>query len=180
MQSRSRVPAIMAAALAAVLFLAGAGSAAAQQKIVVVNLDYIVANAPAGKGLQAKLEKFQEEARAEVASKQEAAKAIRQRIADGVNSLSEDKLAEMQQEFEAAQLAVKQLQENKQREGRKMQEEGLKEIEQQLGPIFEQVRDEGGYDLILNNVPGVVLMVGEGVDITQEVVDKLGSGSEGG
>ena len=180
MQSRSRVPAITTAALAAVLFLAGAGSAAAQQKIVVVNLDYIVANSPAGKDLQTQLEKFQEQAKGEVVSKQDAVKAIRQRMVDGANSLSEDKLAEMQQEFEAAQLAVKQLQENKQREGRKMQEEGLKEIEQQLGPIFEQVRDEGGYDLILNNVPGVVLMVGEGVDITQEVVDKLGSGSEGG
>ena len=174
MPSRIRVSGLLFAALAAAL--AGAGAAAAQERpinIGVVNLDYVVANSPAGKALQEKLKAFQEEAQKEIDAKTDAARAIQQRGVDGANSLSEDKLAELQQELEDAQIAIRRLQETKQREGRKMQEEGLKEIEKQLEPVFTAVRDEGGYDLILNNVPGVVLMVGEGVDITQKVVDKL-------
>jgi Skp family chaperone for outer membrane proteins len=57
-----------------------------------------------------------------------------------------------------------------------MQSEGLREIEKQLEPVFEKVRDEGGYDLILNRVPGVVVMAGQRVDITQKVIDRLNSG----
>ncbi len=174
MPSRLRLFGLLLAALAVALF--AAGTAAAQERpinIAVVNLDYVVANSPAGKALQGNLEQFQKDAQAEVEAQAEGARAIRQRIADGVNSLSEDKLAELQQQFEDAQLANRRLQEKKQREGRKMQEEGLKEIEQQLEPVFKQVRDEGGYDLILNNVPGVVVMAGERIDITQKVIDKL-------
>lgn len=163
------------AALAAI----GAGTSAGQEqpiKIAVVNLEYIVAQAPAGKDLQAKLGKFQEEIKAEAESKNAKAREIRQRIAEGANSLSEAKLAELQQEFEDAQIAIRRFQDDKQREGRKMQEEGLKDIEKQLEPVFKQVRDEGGYDLILNNVPGVVVMIGERIDITQKVIDQLAAG----
>ncbi len=180
MPNRIRLSGLLLAALAVALF--ATGTAAAQEppaKIAVVNLDYIVANSPAGKALQGKMEQFQKSAQAEVEAQAESARAIRQRVADGVNSLSEDKLAELQQQFEDAQLAGRRLQEKKQREGRKMQEEGLKDIEQQLEPVFQQVRDEGGYDLILNNVPGVVVMAGERIDITQKVVEKLKAAAGG-
>ena len=182
MPSRIRVSGLLFAAIAAAALAAGAASVAAQERPInvgVVNLDYVVANSPAGKALQEKLAKFQEEAQGEIDAKTAATAAIRQRGVDGANSLTEEKLAELQQELEDAQIAVRRLRETKQREGQKMQEEGLKEIEKQLEPVFTAVRDEGGYDLILNNVPGVVLMVGEGVDITQKVVDKLKAGGGG-
>lgn len=179
MQSRiPNLPAIFLAA-SALGALSGAGGAAAQERpitIGVVNLDYVVAQSPAGKELQAKLEKFQQESRAEVESRIEEARSIRQLMADGANSLSEDKLTELQQEWEDSQLAIRRLQDDKQRAGRKMQEEGLKVIEKQLEPVFERVRDAGGYDLILNNVPGVVVMVGERVEITQKVLDAMNAG----
>jgi len=46
-------------------------------------------------------------------------------------------------------------------------------IEKQLEPIFKKIQEENGYDLILNNVPGVVVMANENVDITQLVVDRM-------
>jgi len=164
--------------LAAVLLTAAlaAGKAAAQDapvKVAVVNLDYIVANSPAGKSLQAKLDAFRTDVQAEAEKRAETARDLRRRIAEGANTLSEDKLAELQRQYEDAQIDIKRYQDDKQREGQKMQADGLKGIENELEPVFTKVRDEGGYDLILNNVPGVVVMISPRIDITQQVVDRL-------
>lgn len=167
---------ILAACLVAVAVLALplAGKAqSAPVKIGVVNLDYIVANSSEGKQLQARLQQFQQTIQAEAAQKNEAARAIRQQIAEGANSLSEDRLSELQKQYEDAQIAIKRYQDDKQREGRKIQEEGLRAIEKQLEPVFRAVRDEEGFDIILNNVPGTVVMVSERVDVTQKVIDRL-------
>ncbi len=142
-------------------------------KIAVVDLDAVVAQSPAGQALNNKLEQFQKQVQTEIDTMTNRAKELRQRLADGVNSLSEEKLAELQKQFEDEGIKMKRLKDDKTREGQKMQNEGLRDIEKQLEPVFKQVRDEGGYDIILNKVPGVVVMAGERVDITQKVLAKL-------
>ncbi len=142
-------------------------------KIVVVDLERVVAQSAAGQALQASLAKFQERVKTEGEAKAAAARDIRQRIADGANSLSEEKLNQLQKDYEDATIDIRRFQDDKQREGQKMQGEGLREIERQLQPVFEKIRDEGGYDLILNNVAGVVVMANEKVDITPMVVEQL-------
>jgi Skp family chaperone for outer membrane proteins len=155
------------------LFTAPAFAQGDAIKIAVVDLDVVVAQSPAGKELNSKLERFQQQVQAEIDTMTNKAKELRQRLADGVNSLSEDKLAELQKQFEDEGIRMKRLKDDKTREGQKMQNEGLREIEKQLEPIFKQVRDEGGYDIILNRVPGMVVMASERVDITQRVIDRL-------
>lgn len=164
----------------AVLALPLAGSAqSAPIKIAVVNLDYLVANSSQGKELQARLSTFQQEVRAEIEKKQASGRAIRQQMADGANSLSEDKLSELQKKYEDATIDIKRYQDDKQREGQKMQAEGLRKIEEELEPAFKAIRDEEGFDLILNNVPGSVIMASERVDITQKVLDRLNASAGG-
>ena len=164
-------------ALVALSFLAVPSIPAVAQeaplKIAVVDLEFIVASSPGGKALQKKLADFSEQIGAEVNNRRSAAAAIRQQLADGVNTLSEERLTRLQQDLEDAQIAIKRYQDDKQREGQKMQADGLREIEEQLKPVFEQITAERGYDLILNNVPGVIVMAGPRADITQEVLDKL-------
>ena len=142
-------------------------------KIVVVDLERVVAASTAGEALQARLAKFQEDVRAEGERKTVAARAIRQRISDGTNSLSEDRLADLQRQYDDAALAIRRFRDDKQREGQEMQTTGLREIEKVLEPVLEKLRDERGYDLIFNNVPGVVVMANQRVDITQLVIDRL-------
>ena len=182
--NRQMIQATQAIAIALLLASAAAAPMAQAQstdngnggiKIGVVDLDFIVAQSPAGKALQSKLEAFQKRIREEGESKAEAARDLRTRIAEGANTLSDDKLAELQRQYEDAQVAIRRFQDDKQREGQKMQQEGLREVEKQLEPVFERIRDSGGYDLILNNVPGVVVMAGERVDITKMVLDELNS-----
>lgn len=165
--------------LAVVALAALTVPASAQQavNIAVVDLDFVVAQSPAGKALGQKLEAFQKQAQSEAEAKQKAAVDLRKRMAEGVNSLSEEKLAELQKQYEDIMIDIRRFRDDKQREGQKMQDEGLKEIEKQLEPVFEKVRDENGYDLILNRVPGVVVMAGERVDITKKVIEALNAGN---
>ena len=159
--------------LAALISTLPAGAQDAPVRIAVVNLDFIVAQSPGGRDLQARLEQFQRDVQAQADVINAAALDIRQRMTDGVNTLSEEKLAELQKQLEDKQIELRRFRDDKQREGQKMQNEGLQQIERQLEPVFEKIRDEGGYDLILNNVPGVVVMAGPRVDITQKVVEAL-------
>jgi outer membrane protein len=145
-------------------------------KIAVVDLDRLVAQSTAGQKLQARLEKFQQDTQAEAEALTEKAREIRQRIAEGANSLSENALADLQKQYEDQTVAIRRLRDDKQREGQKIQQEGLREIERQLEPVFIQIRDQGGYDLILNNVPGVVVMAADRVDITQQAIDRFNAG----
>ena len=144
-------------------------------KIAVVDLEAVVALSPGGKALGRELEEFEAQVKAQVEEMRQQGQAVSQRIQEGRNSLSEDKLAEMQKEMEDLNIAIRRLVDDKQREGQKKQQEGLKRIEKQLEPVFNAIRDEEGYDLILNRVPGVVVMAGERVDITQKVIERLES-----
>ncbi len=169
---KAHVTLIALALVLGVLLATGAGAQEALT-IVVVDLERVVAQSAAGQALQAQLVKFQEDVKAQGEAKAAAARDIRQRIADGANSLSEDKLNQLQKDYEDATIDIRRFQDDKQREGQKMQTEGLREIEKQLQPVFEKIRDEGGYDLILNNVAGVVVMANDKVDITPLVVERL-------
>ena len=146
--------------------------------IAVVDLDFVVSQSPAGQALGKRLEDFQKQAKGELETKQGAAVELRNRIRDGVNSLSEEKLTELQKQYEDIMIEIKRFGDDKQRQGQKMQEEGLREIEKQLEPVFEKIRDDNGYDLILNRVPGVVVMAGERVDITKKVIEALNAGKQ--
>lgn len=173
----SRLP---SAALALVLAFLNVTVASAQDtvptlRIAVVDLERVVMQSASGKALQGRLEEFQRQISVQAEQMQSEGRDLRQRIADGVNTLSEEKLAELQKQYEDKTIEIRRFRDDKQREGQKMQAEGLREIESQLEPIFEQVRDELGLDLILNNVPGVVVMANEKADITEEVVARLNS-----
>ena len=160
----------------ALLFSVASQPAEAQEtslKIAVVDLEVVVAGSEAGKALQVKLEQFQNQVQDEGKALNDQGRDIQRRIAEGANSLTEDKLAELQKQLEDATIALRRFRDDKQREGQKMQTDGLKEIEAKLEPIFKKIQEEEGYDLILNNIPGVVVMANENVDITGKVIERL-------
>jgi outer membrane protein len=155
----------------AILFLAGA--AVAQQapiRIAVIDLDRLVAQSVVGRQLQNKLEAFQQQVQTEGKALADKARATKQLIDDGAISLSQERLSELQAQFEDESTDVRRFTERKQREGTKMQNDGLKEIEDKLQPVLDKVQQDGNYDLILNRALGVVVMASERVDITAQVI----------
>lgn len=169
---------ILASAVGALVLAVGVMGAPASfaqdaVKIGVVNLDQVLVESQAGKDLQGSLDEFSSQVQAEGENKAQATLELRQQITDGASTLSQEKLTEMQGQYEALAADLRKFRDDKQREGQTLQQNGLKEIEQQLQPIFETIRDEGAYDLILNFAPGVVVMMSEKIDITEQVVERL-------
>lgn len=162
---------VMSAVLVAVP--ASLGAQEGGLKLAVVDVEAVVGQSTPGQELQARLQSFQQEISQELETLNQKAREIRQRATDGANSLSEERLNELNKQYEDATIAVRRFRDDKQREGQKMQEEGLREIERLLEPVFAQVREETGYDLILNRVPGVVLMASERVDITALMIERF-------
>ena len=158
------------------LFQGGFQALAAQEsaiKIAVVDLEQVFILSEPGKALQAKLQKFQTDVQAEGERMTEQANEIRKRATEGGQSLSDEKLAELQKELEDKTIEIRRFRDDKQRQGEKMKNEGLHVIETQLEPVFKALRDERDFDIILNSVPGIVVMATPKVDITEEIVKRL-------
>ncbi len=143
-------------------------------RIAVVNMEQVIAQSAAGSALNDKLKAFQEEAQQQIAEQQKTIQEMRQKVSDGVNSEDQAQLVNLQKQYEDATLQLRRFfSDDKQREVQKIRAEGLKGIEKQFDPVFEAIQEEFNYDLILNQQPGVVLMVGDRVNITDMVIERL-------
>lgn len=169
-------------ALASVFAVSLLGSTVAPQtalaqeepiKIAVVNMDQVIAQSAAGSALNEKLQAFQEEAQGQVEDQQKRIQELRQKVSDGVNSEDQAQLVNLQKQFEDATVQLRRFRDDKAREAQKIRAEGLQEIEKQFEPVFAAIQEEFDYDLILNQQAGVVMMVGERINITQMVIDRL-------
>lgn len=162
------------------LIVGWSGAALAQSDrpftIAVVDMEAVVTNSLNGRQLSEELDAFRQSVGSEVERRQNEARAVQQQIADGANSLSPERLAELRRNYDQAVADLRRYGEEQQREGQRRQEAGLRAIEQQLEPVFEQIQAEAGYDLILNRAPGVVIMAGERADITEQVIRRLEMG----
>ena len=165
----------------AILMIAGAAMAQqAPLRIAVIDLDRLVALSEVGKALQQKLEDLQKQVQADGTALADKARATKKLIDDGANSLSQERLTELQQQFEDEGVRVRRFTETKQREGAKMRDDGLREIEEKLQPVLDAVQTEGNYDLILNRALGVVVMASERIDITDQVIAAFNAAQSAG
>ena len=167
-------------ALLVLLVIGGlAPFAAAQDRainIAVVDLERVVAQSKGGKALQAKLNAFQSQVQAQGEAMAADAQKLREKIESGGAALKPVELAELQKAYEDATVKIRRFKDDKQREGQKIQSEGLRRIEVALQPVFAKIKEEQKLDLILNNVAGVVIMAGESVDITEPVLARVNAG----
>lgn len=154
------------------LLLAGVSSVAAQEgptKIAVVDIERIVTGSTAGQELQRNLDTFRQAAEQELQAKADAVAALKAQIT-ATSDLAER--GRLTKEYEQGAIELNRLQDDKQREGQKIQQDGLADIEKALGPIFKKIREEEGWDLILARTPGITLVVSDRVDITQQILDR--------
>lgn len=165
----------LGALVLSIALLSAAPAAHAQyaaSKVAVVDLEVVVGGSELGQRLQRDLAAFQDRARVELKAKQDEAVAVRAKITP---DLTPGELERLQKQYEDAAIAMKRLQDDKQREGQVLQDEGLKAIDLALGPILTAIREEEGFDLILNRTAGVVLLVSDRVDITRQVIERFNS-----
>jgi len=143
-------------------------------KIAVVDLDRVIVLSPLGQDMQKKLQKLQEDTQAQLKVHADKAQQIRQQA--NAPSASEDQLRTLQQQLEDENIAGRRIRDDAERQAKKIQDDALGKIQEQLRPVFERLRDQEGYDLIINNAPGVVVISSPTIDITDQVLSTLGSG----
>lgn len=165
LKSESGFPAVLLAAVAfAILAAGGSGAAIAQDDrpftIAVVDLDAVVANSPAGRALDQEIDAFQQSVQSEVDRRRDEARSLQQELREGAGTMTPARQAELRQSLERIMNDVRRYTDDQQREG-------------QLEPVLEQLQADMGYDVILNRVPGVVVMTGDRADITDEVIRRL-------
>lgn len=144
-------------------------------KIAVVDLDRVIVMSPLGQQMQQSLQKLQQDTQAQLKVHADKAQEIRQQA--NAPGASEDQLRALQQQLEDENIAGRRIRDDAERQAKKIQDDALGKIQEQLRPVFERLRDEEGYDLIINNAPGVVVIASPGIDITDQVLSTLGNTS---
>lgn len=173
---RARLAAIsLAAALGVVLAPA---SAVAQQedeaplKVGVVNVDAVALQSPAGQALQDQLAAFQAEVGAELQAREDAVRALEQRIAEA-DSLSGDETRALEREYQDVLTDFQRYRQDMQEEAAALQTEGQVAIREEIGPVLAAIQAELGYDLVLNSTSPIILFFSDRIDITQLAIDRL-------
>lgn len=154
--------------------------AVAQQKIAVIDTRRIVIESNTGKTAMEALTQVQQQKQQELSTKQQEVEQLRNRLNEGRLSLAEDRLQEMQTELEAKVVELRRLQEDAAAELERRRGNALKEIEDKVMPIINQVGEEQGYTLIFNKFESGLVFADETADITNLVIQRLDGGAAGG
>lgn len=178
----ARVPFVSVIVLAAVAFLslAAATPADAQVKVAVIDIQKVLAESASGKAAQTEIEALQQAKRSELEAKRQELLDLRKRAEEGALSLAEDKLAELQKEYEDKAIAFKRLEDDANRELQKRGEQLMGKIERQILPVINQLGQEQGYTLIFNKFQSGLVYAADSVDITGDVIARLDATNAGG
>jgi Skp family chaperone for outer membrane proteins len=165
----------LAAAFALALTAAAAQETAANNppKIAVVDLERVFLQSPSGQKLRDELKQLEDRTRAELDKHVRRLDELQQSMAG--KAPEEQRVLARQHEDE--ELAARRTRDDAQRQAAKIEADRRKEIEDQLQPVFAKIQEERDFDLILNKTPGLVVFVKDSIEITEEVLARIGSGS---
>jgi outer membrane protein len=165
-------------ALAAVL---GAPAAQAQQTpavtVAVIDVGRILEESKAGKALLAELKALQDQKYSEAQVQQNQMKDIQDQINKGKLSLSQEKLADLQNDLERRTIALKRLEDDSNRELNQLRQDRLEKIEARVMPIINQVGQEFGYTMIFNKFQSGLVYAKEDIDITDLILKRFDAAS---
>lgn len=171
-------------AAAAVLLMSGPVSAQATPQIVFINSQRVMAEAPS---LQAARERIQGEIQGLEAQAREELSPLNEQIQEMMASYQQQRqmlTAEKRREQEAAIQNQQQLLQQRAAEwdqrAQERQQELLAPILERVNSTIEEIREERGYAFILDVAAGGVIAADPGLEITDEVLQRLQAGDNDG
>ena len=170
----------VAISLGAALSLAFAAPAPAQPnaRIGFVNVNYVLANAPQTQVVNDTLTAEFGPREAELRTRDEALVAKGQTLERDGPVMAQAERAALEREISAEQLALQRLGTQLQEDVQIRQNELVNDLQQQVARRIQAFAVAEGYDLIVTN-QGVVF-ASEAIDVTEEVLRALSSGSASG
>ncbi len=150
-------------------------------RIAVIDVQRLVFESATGKEVMEKLKNLREQKSAEGAGLQQEVEDLRQRVAEGRLSLSEDRIADLEKNLEEKMIVLRRFSDDAERLLQKEQEESFGRIERQVMPIITGTGAELGYTVIFNKFNSGLLYAEDHVDITDLILQKFDSSlQEGG
>lgn len=171
-----RISVCLAAAVLLALGAATAGPARAQQggpNIAVIDVTRLIQESAPGKAMLAELEQFGKQQRERLDAMKAEVDELKGRMEEGQLSLSEERLAELQEDYQDKVLELRRATDDAQREFTQRQQRAFAGMERQLMPIIQQVGADGGYTMIFNKFESGLVFAVDEIDITPEVIQRI-------
>ncbi len=144
--------------------------AAASAKIGVIDVRRLVSDSDAGKAALAELEALRDAKGADLEVLSSELDQLQTQITEGRLSLSQERLGELNREFEDKSTAYRRAVQDAEREMQEAQARNFSTIEREVLPLIQELGDEQAYSLILSITDGGVVYAPQQVNITDEVV----------
>jgi outer membrane protein len=149
------------------------GSSAGTAGIAVIDVQRLLFDSKVGQQAVETLRNLREQKQAEAQTFQSEITALRDRLAEGRLSLSQDRLAELEKQVEERLIDYQRFQDDAERELQEGQEEAFGTIERDVMPIINQVADELGYSVIFNKFQSGLLFASDTIDITDRILERF-------
>lgn len=149
-------------------------------KIAVINTEDVVLKSQTGKDAMAAIAALRDEKSTQGEALTKEVRDLQTRLTEGRLSLSEDKLAELQKQYEDKAIALKRFEDDANRELTKKRDEALAALDKKVMPVINQFGQEQGYDLIFRKFESGLIFASDTVDITAEIIRRVDAGSSAG
>lgn len=163
--------------------LATSGPVVAQStgavKVAVIDVERILLESDRGKAALGEIESLRAEKQQQGEAMQKEISELRQRLAQGRLSLSEDKIADLEKELEEETIALRRFQDDANRELNKKRDQILKTIEDSIFPVINRIGEEGDYTMIFNKFSSGLVYAEEAIDITGQVIERYNESASG-
>ena len=167
---------------AVVLSIFPAGARGQEQapatRVAVIDVQRLLLESERGRKAVAELQNLREQKQAEGVSRQQEIEDLQAQIDEGRLSLSEERIAQLEQSLEEKVIALRRFQDDANRDLEKSQEEEFQDIEARMMPIINQAGEDLGYSLIFNKFNSGLLYALDEVDITDIILERFNA-SEG-
>jgi outer membrane protein len=168
---------LTATALILIAVSAFAAQAQAQNRVGVIDVRRLVTDSREGKVVLTQLQQLSDDKSNQLRLMAEELEQLQTRITDGRLSLSEDRLAQMQKEFDDKRIDLGRARDDAERELQKLQTDRFGAIERKVLPIINEVGAELGYTMIFNKFESGLVFANEEVDITDIILQRFDSSS---
>lgn len=162
--------------LAMFVLFAGLGwtstAAAEDLKIGYVDLHKALNNVEEGKKAKKKLKKDYQDKQQKLNEKQKEVKKLKEEIQDKGMALSKEARMKKQKKLRQKMMELQETYMGLQRDLSKKEAEATKEIFDKMRDIVEEIADDKGYDLVLEKKKASVLYAKDGMDLTDELIER--------
>jgi outer membrane protein len=142
-------------------------------KIAYISLQYIASNSVEGKAATAKIQEFTKKKTAELADKQKALEALRNKLLQGGTVMSDQARNQMEKDIEKMNRELQYAQQDAQAEQTQLTNELQQDFQTRLNPIIDAVAQEKGLHMVLSIDDSGAVWVNTGLNLSADVMRRL-------